>query len=145
MRRDSRGQALVEFALVLPVLILVLTGVFDLARVVSISSTLDSAVREGTRYAIVHGEMSTSPAGPGTATYTAPDRDSTVEAVVRNAAVATPSDLAVRVTWPDGNNRRNSRVIVTATASYTPILSAAILGGGLRVPLSASSRLPIQN
>ena len=145
MRRDSGGQALVEFALILPLLILLLTAVFDLARVVSISSTLDTAVREGTRYAIVHGQMSTSPVGPGTATYTAPDRDSAVEAIVTGRAVAVPSDLAVRVTWPDGNNRRNSRVVVTATATYTPVLSQAILGGAVSFPLSASSRLPIQN
>lgn len=145
MRRGDRGQALIEFALILPLLLIVLIATFDLARVVALSSTLDNAVREGTRYATVHGSGSPAPVGPGTASYTAPDRESVVEGVVIRSAVGAPSDLAVRVTWPEGDNRRNSHVIVTATASYVPVLSAAIIGEGLRIPLRSSSRLPISN
>lgn len=52
-RRDSRGQSLVEFALVLPVFILVLMGIVDLGRAVYGYNTANNAAREASRLAIV--------------------------------------------------------------------------------------------
>jgi Flp pilus assembly protein TadG len=49
----TRGQALVEFALILPVFLLVLMGILDLGRAVYYSSTLSNAAREAARQAIV--------------------------------------------------------------------------------------------
>ena len=54
-REDERGQSLVEFALLLPLMLLIITGLFDVARAVWQENTLAYAAREGTRYAIVHG------------------------------------------------------------------------------------------
>jgi Flp pilus assembly protein TadG len=51
--RRSRGQALVEFALVLPIFLLILMGIFDLGRAVYYSSTLSNAARETAREGIV--------------------------------------------------------------------------------------------
>ncbi len=54
VRRDrSRGQSLVEFAIILPVFILVLVGILDLGRAVYAYNTLNNAAREGSRLAIV--------------------------------------------------------------------------------------------
>jgi TadE-like protein len=65
-RRRSRGQALVEFSLVLPVFIFVLLGIFDFGRIVWARNSLENAAREGARYAIVHGDSNgqTCPVGP---------------------------------------------------------------------------------
>ena len=52
-RRDS-GQSLVEFALIFPLAFFLITGFLDLGRAVFYYSSLTNAVREGTRYAIVH-------------------------------------------------------------------------------------------
>ena len=49
----TRGQTLIEFALVLPLLLLVVMGLFDIGRAVFYYAVLNSAVREGTRFAIV--------------------------------------------------------------------------------------------
>lgn len=49
----SRGQTLVEFALILPVFLLILMGIFDLGRAVYYSSTLSNAARETARQGIV--------------------------------------------------------------------------------------------
>lgn len=51
--RRPRGQALVEFALILPIFILLLVGVFDLGRGVYVFSTVNNAAREAVRLAIV--------------------------------------------------------------------------------------------
>lgn len=53
LRDRSRGQALVEFAVVVPVFVLLLLGITDLGRAVYAYHTLNNAAREGARQAIV--------------------------------------------------------------------------------------------
>lgn len=53
-RRHGRGQALVEFALVFPVLVLILLGIFEMGRLVFAYNTLGNAAREGARVAAVN-------------------------------------------------------------------------------------------
>jgi TadE-like protein len=50
--RSQRSQGLVEFAIVAPVLLLLLFGVVDFGRVIYIYVTLNQAVNEGARTAI---------------------------------------------------------------------------------------------
>src|SRR5262245_50873139 len=54
-RRDrrSRGQSLVEFALVVPVFLLILMGILDFGRAVLAYNSLSNAARDGARVAIV--------------------------------------------------------------------------------------------
>jgi Flp pilus assembly protein TadG len=51
--RSSRGQALVEFALILPIFVLVLVGIFDLGRAVYSFNTISNASRQAVRLGIV--------------------------------------------------------------------------------------------
>jgi Flp pilus assembly protein TadG len=54
-RRDAeQGQTLVEFALILPIFILVLVGIFDGGRLVFAYNTVSNAAREGGREATVN-------------------------------------------------------------------------------------------
>lgn len=48
------GQSLVEFALIFPILILIVLFIFDLGRVVYYYSVLSNLSREGARYGIVY-------------------------------------------------------------------------------------------
>jgi len=52
-RTRSRGQALVEFALALPIFLLIIFGLIDTARFVYGHSTLSQATREGARVGAV--------------------------------------------------------------------------------------------
>src|SRR3990172_5967456 len=52
-RREERGQGLVEFAFVLPILLVVLLGILDFARAFFIYSEISSGVREAVRFAMV--------------------------------------------------------------------------------------------
>jgi hypothetical protein len=52
-KRIFSGQTLVEFALILPIFLLLVLGFFDLGRAVFYYSSLSNAVREGTRDAVV--------------------------------------------------------------------------------------------
>jgi Flp pilus assembly protein TadG len=70
-RRRTRGQSLVEFALVLPVFLLLIFGIIDLGRFVYMNSTISQAAREAARVASVEASWIGSsradcnqPAGP---------------------------------------------------------------------------------
>ena len=54
MFRRQEGTSTVEFALVAPVLLLLLIGILDLGRAVNAYVTVSSAAREGSHYAILH-------------------------------------------------------------------------------------------
>lgn len=139
-RDDESGQSMIEFALVLPLFLLIVTGLFDVGRAVWQENTLAYAAREGTRYAIVHGSGSSDPVWPGNTT---PVRD-----VVRKAALGVPN-VTVVVTWPDtvGGTAcydRNCRVAVDATAPFVPIPSQYLLGNTFQITLRGGSMLVIQ-
>jgi Flp pilus assembly protein TadG len=51
--RRSTGQSMVEFALILPVLILILIGLFDAGRAIYAYNTVSNSARAGARVAIV--------------------------------------------------------------------------------------------
>lgn len=52
-RRRGRGQALVEFALVIPIFLLLIFGLVDLGRAVFANNSLAEAARDGARYGSV--------------------------------------------------------------------------------------------
>ena len=136
--KSESGQSLVEFALVLPIVLLLLTGIFDLARAVWQENTLAFAAREGTRYAIVHGAGSILPLGPNASA------EPNISALVRKNAVGV-ANVTVSTSWPDGGNDRAMRVAVDATAPFIPLPSAYLLGGAFQITLRGGSQLVIQN
>lgn len=60
-RRRERGQALAEFALVLPVFLAMLFGAIDIGRVIWAADALANAAREGARFASVRGDSDITP------------------------------------------------------------------------------------
>jgi Flp pilus assembly pilin Flp len=50
--RDERGATIVEFAVVVPVLLLAVIGIIEVAIVLFISSTIESAVFEASRFGV---------------------------------------------------------------------------------------------
>jgi Flp pilus assembly protein TadG len=135
---DEGAQSLVEFALILPIILLIMTGVFDAARAVWQENTLAYAAREATRYAIVHGSTSTTPIGPCTSCSNA-----TLLGVVNASAIGVPN-ITIVVDYPDGNNDRNSRITVDATAPFVPLPSQYMLGNAFWITLRGGSQLVIQ-
>lgn len=52
-RSDARGQSLLEFALALPIIVLIMFGILDLGRAVFAFNTLAESARQANRLAIV--------------------------------------------------------------------------------------------
>src|SRR5690348_2938556 len=55
--RSSSGQGLVEFALILPVLVLIFMGIVDFGRAIYAYNAVSNAAREGARTGIVDQRM----------------------------------------------------------------------------------------
>jgi Flp pilus assembly protein TadG len=157
-REDDRGQSLVEFAILLPLMLLIITGLFDVARAVWQENTLSYAAREGTRFAIVHGSAGQGPLPDGWLVGAADPTDVNdhvigyIATVVQQAAIGVPNVTTV-VTYPDtyaGTSPavkcadRNCRVIVDASAPFIPLPSQYLLGGAFQITLKGGSQLVIQ-
>jgi Flp pilus assembly protein TadG len=100
-RRGDEGQALVEFALIVPVLMLLLVGVFEFGRAWSAHQAVTDAAREGARLAVI--------ADPNVT-------EDSVARVVRNAlsAASLNGDLAtIRLTGVSDATGEPARVAVT--------------------------------
>jgi Flp pilus assembly protein TadG len=52
-RRDERGQALVEFALVVPLLLIMVMAIIDFGRAWNLHQTITDAAREGARQSVI--------------------------------------------------------------------------------------------
>jgi hypothetical protein len=97
-RSRTRGQALVEFALIFPVFILLLVAIFDLGHVVWANNSLATAAREAARFAVVHGGSNgdnTCPQGPLPTDWTGTAKSAT-------ECGFTPSSLVPLVDSRDG-------------------------------------------
>lgn len=119
--KSDSGSTLVEFSLVGFMFIIVLLGVFEMARMALVYTTVANAARVGTRYAIVHGaDQTVSPSGPGNP-CTCPQ----VVTVVKNFASAgllNTANLSVTVNYPNGNVA-GSPVTVTTSYTYDPFVT----------------------
>lgn len=67
---DERGASMVEFALVLPVFLLLLFGLFDVGRLVYVNNAVSEAAREGARWGSVAGRSNSSTGVAGIKTQT---------------------------------------------------------------------------
>lgn len=140
----SRGQAMVEFALVAPLLFLLILGTIEAGRFIFFRELLNHATREGARYAIVHGADSVCPSGPP-APGTAPcdETGENVKARVREAAleIAGLGSLAIPdpvwtprgdLTTPEpgdpstGTNDRGEYVTVFVSFVYQPLVAQVV-------------------
>jgi Flp pilus assembly protein TadG len=121
-----RGQSLVELALVLPIFLVIIVGLFDFGRAIYTSNTIGNAARVATRVAIV-------------------DQN---EARVRQAAIdaatgvsLAPSDVVVSFSCTDRIVVCHASVeLTTQYVAATPLIHQVV---GM-ITLNANSEMPIE-
>jgi hypothetical protein len=142
LRRRSRGQALVEFALVFPIFMLLLFGLIDVGRYVYVTNAFNQAAREAARFGAVQQWAFACPASVPVGSQ---DRFSCTEAYAQQRLIGYTFDAtATLVTCSDGtlpkvllNNTlcgANDILNVTLTSGaganrfrfFTPIISQLI-------------------
>jgi Flp pilus assembly protein TadG len=97
--RSEAGAELVEFALVLPLLLLIFGGIVDFGLLLQRQQVVTNAAREGARLAVLPG-------------YTTADVQARVTQFVRegmNNATATPTTVVTPVTITPGSRPANRR------------------------------------
>jgi len=122
----SRGQSLTEFALVLPVFLLILMGIIDFGRAVYAYNTLANASRAGVRLAIV-------------------DQSATaITNRARTTAIGLPAgDVAVTVGAAACSPTMRSRTSVTVSYQWRPI--TPIIGNVVgSIALSSTTSMPVE-
>ena len=129
------GQSLVEFALIIPLAIFLITGFFDLGRAVFNYSSLTNAVREATRYAIVNRTELTN-----ATTY--PTNNTLQDKVMDYAFGMTLNRADIIVTVLQENNLFMT-VSIEATYLYQPITPGvkALLGSTGGISIRAHSKM----
>jgi hypothetical protein len=115
-QEDERGQATLEFALVISFLLLMVFGIIDFSRVFFAYATMSNGVREGARYAIIH-----------------PDDLTGIEERARAMMVLIGSDATITIEFPGQDDDTDygckkshiCRVVVKATTDldvWTPVI-----------------------
>jgi Flp pilus assembly protein TadG len=107
--KKEKGQSVVEFALVVPILILLLFGIIEFGRIYETINVITSAAREGARVAAV-----TAPNGSAV--------NSAVNAVLQAGQVAGPATITIA-----GPNAA-SQITVTVQVQYVPITGNIVPG-----------------
>ena len=130
MKQRSRGQSLVEFGLVLPVLLLLFMAIFDFGRLIYAYNTVSNAARAGAREAVIDQNVAV------------------IEARAKTVFLGLPSaDITVNSSWPNCPTPANRKIGCTSsvTVSYswsaiTPIIGR-IIGP---ISVSATASMPLE-
>jgi Flp pilus assembly protein TadG len=125
--RDDEGASAVEFALVVPLLVLIVFGIINFGFVFSQQNSLNTAVREGARRAVVNESFagSTASANPRTC-------DGIITSVKNQLSglALNPADVQVRVSQSGYTNAPSSCGTTFVTNSFG--------GNAARVPCLGS-------
>jgi len=136
--KDPRGQSLVEFALIFPIFILIVVGIFDAGRAIYAFNTIQNASREAVRLAIVN------------------QNDNAIEAEAISAAVGLgiqASDVVVTVlegdfaTGGSGTCAASPDIgcVVEVAVNYTYTAATPVVGTLMGpIAMTGQSRQPIE-
>jgi Flp pilus assembly protein TadG len=124
--RGESGAAVVEFALVLPLVLILVFGIIDVGRLMFTANSLTSAVREGARFAAVQ----TNPTSGNVYTHISAQMNAAVSPAVTAGQVILDRDEGNRTVTVRINNYQ-----------FTPITPFANLTGFGTIRLSPSATL----
>ena len=133
--QDQKGQTLVEFALILPLLVMILAGLADFGFLYYDKQVIANASREGARAGIVYLLDSGG-------NKIIPDVDGVVQKYCENYRLVTfGASSGPTTTFSDLSLNYDSDLTVTVHFTYTFLLSKAlnIFGGNLGPTLDISA------
>lgn len=122
--QKSRAQAMVEFAIALPILLMLLYGLLETGRLLFLYSTIVTASRQAVRYGSATGEGSV----PGLARYRdcAGIREAANRVDFLNAFDHTGTDIIIRYDNGPGTGQTDYCPDLTPNTTFTPTNSSRI-------------------
>lgn len=94
-RTSERGQSVIEFALILPLILLLIVNAVNFGSFLYAAITVANAARTGAEYAIMGGAMATGPATPS---------NGQIATLVTNDITSLPNDASLQVRVCKNNN-----------------------------------------
>lgn len=139
IRNRNSGQSLVEFALIFPLVFLLITGFLDMGRAIYTYSSISNAVREGTRFASVNKEELKN----GTADT--PDYSIIINKVISFSFGVNLTQNQVSVVITKDPNGYFNEISITATYMFKPITPGIkqIFGTKTGIPITAQSTMRV--
>jgi Flp pilus assembly protein TadG len=108
--KNQKGQSLVEFAIILPIILLLLMGIVEFGMMLNSYLTIQNVTREGARLGIVGGS------------------DVEIKTLITTISPnLTPADLTVNITPSEASRNSGDTLTVSVTYNYhmtVPIISA---------------------
>lgn len=125
--KNKKGQAMVEFVLILPVFLLLLLGMVDLSRVISANFVLENAARSAARIGVISNQ------------------DSDIIVAIENATDSLDA-TSITYTITPSESSRNPGDELTIEIHYTvdiltPIVSN-VIGGS--IPISGKTVMRVE-
>lgn len=144
--RSERGQSLTEFALILPVLLLVVFGVVDFGRAIYAYNAVSNAAREGGRTAIVNQtptDIRTRAIQQATALGIDPASVSCPPAGVSGVCVEF-KNAALTASCSPSTGALGCMAVITVKYSMTPLtpIIGSIIGS---IPITAQTKQAIES
>ncbi|KRQ86266.1 TadE-like protein [Caloramator mitchellensis] len=122
----NKGQALVEFAIILPILIFIIAGIIEFGMMLNSYLTIQNASREGARYGIMGAN------------------DSEIIQIVRNISPnLDDSKLGIEITPGEGSRKSGDTINVKVIYDYeliVPVISN-LLGNNIELKAETSMRV----
>jgi Flp pilus assembly pilin Flp len=136
-RRDASGASAVEFALIAPVLGVLLAGAIDFGGVVFVQLRVENAVSAGANYALVNAAKITSKTSESLA--------ANISAIVANSGVSGEGSSIVDVNNGSTNSVSGGKTTAGGTAEsadscYCPTMSGATLSWGAAASCSSTCK-----
>lgn len=98
-RPRERGAAAVEFALVLPVLLLLVLGLLEFARIYNVQISLSNAAREGARVMAIENSVATARAAAVAAAPSVDPAISTAQVAVTPSSCSGGGTVSVTIEY----------------------------------------------
>lgn len=143
-RSRRRGATMVEAALLMMVFAVAVLGMCEVGLAVFRHHAAGEAARHGARLAIVHGELAQPEMtewGPTEYVQAASTNDEICNALRMHLTGLDVNNTMVRMEWLDGSTAVGSRVRVTVSTPYQPMLTALL--GSSAWQLSGTSTMHI--
>ena len=153
--RTHRGQAIVEFALILPFLLVIVGGIVDWGLAFFVGQVIENASREGARVgAVIPPNAGAPPADAGPVTFPGCETDASpmiAAACARLFNMGLFDQFSVQATFDENGGPPNQKVTVTVSGTYDwfilqivgsalPLIGGNDLGSGIDISRSTSMR-----
>jgi Flp pilus assembly protein TadG len=137
-RNRNSGQSLVEFALIFPLIFLLITGFLDVSRAIFAFASVSNAVREGARYATVN-KVDLN------AAYDSPTDNAIIDKVISYSVGVNLTKSQVTVVIQKDTDGYYTNISITATHMFIPVTPGIkrIFGTKTGIPITAQSTMRI--